>query len=199
MKRLNRGRVPPGDGVATYHYPQGAVVIHGNTREELVRNIFEYRMRNGLAIGDIEADVDAYYCAKWPGFCNDSEPGTGKPPRDVMLNRVTTWVAGAAQQMPRGGYEMTAADEAERRAAICTQCRKNTAWKVGCAGCSSVTSQLILAVKKNRKTSRDGSLMACEVGSWENGAAAHLPVTALPLHEALRAELPDECWRKALT
>lgn len=203
--RLNRGgRVPPSDGVSHWRFPVGAIVIRAKGYDDLIKNVFEYRLRNNLPIGNIENEISSYYCAKYPRFCHaeasDSNPSAGAMAvisDQPLLNRVSMWVSATAHRMPRGGYPLVAAAEAERRAAICLSCPKNRAWLGGCSGCSSITLQLTHAVKGMRRTAKDGNLMACEIGGFELGAAIWLPTAGMPITDVQRAAMPENCWRKA--
>lgn len=200
--RLSGGRLPPTNGIDKWHYPQGKIVINASDREELTRRIFEFRLRNGIPIGNIEQDIDRYYCDRWPGFCTeerrDRNPNAPWEPKESMLNRVSRWAAATIHAMPKGGYALVTAAEAERRAAICVQCTKNTGWRGGCGGCSASTLQLLMQIKQLRKTTRDGSLTGCSVGGWENSSAAWLPPEALPVTEEQRTTMPAACWRKQI-
>lgn len=202
--RLNRtGRIPPSDGVSHWRLPVGDVIIRGKGFDDLVKNVFEYKLRSNLPIGDIESDLDDYYCSRYPRFCQGdaSTPSSHSTPHynaQPLLNRVSMWVSSTAARMPRGGYSLVAVAEAERRAAICVACPRNRAWRGGCAGCSSITLQLTQAVKNLKKTPRDGNLMACEIAGYELGAGIWLPTEALPMTDTQRAEMPGPCWRKAI-
>lgn len=194
--------MPPTDEVDRYHFPVGGgVVIHGNTLDKLIQNVFEYRIRNNIEPGNIEADIDAYYCAKWPTFCHDDKAGVGlsaTAQAKEMLNRVSRWISSLVHRMPRGGFLLVLASEAEERAIICAGCPRNGNWRSGCGGCDAATLQLLQQVKSLRKTSRDGNLGACQIGGWEMSSAVHLPSTCTPITDEQRAEMPANCWRKAL-
>lgn len=200
--RLSKGRSPPSDGKDAYHLPQpDGTVIHGKTIDALIRNVFEYRVRNNLDPGMIEEDIDRYYCTKWPSFCAEAQTGLGKSPKQQsqeMLNRVSRWASSIAHRMPRGGYALVMLSEAEKRASICAACPKNGGWRSGCGGCDATTLQIVQSLKQLKKTTKDGNLSACQIGGYENSAAAWLPTDALPITEAERAAMPVECWRKQI-
>lgn len=202
MPKLGVGRMPPTDGVDKYHLPVGGgVTIHGNTKESLIKNVFEYRLRNNIPIGDIDADIDSFYCEKYPSFCHDEKAGIGKSTKakaQEMLNRVSQWASTAARKMPRGGWDLATTAEAERRAAICVQCSQNGGWRSGCGGCDAVTFQLLQGLKKMHTTGRDGNLSACRIGGFELSTAVHMPAEATPITAEQREQMPTPCWRKVL-
>lgn len=199
--RLLSGRIPPTDGIDRFHYPvAGKVVLHADTKDELIRRIFEYRLRNHLPPGDPDSDVSDYYCAKWPKFCapepSDRDATQPRVRGESMLNSVSRWVSTMVHRMPRGGYSLVSSTEAESRAVICANCPKNITWKNGCSGCSATTLQLIQQLKALRKTTRDGNLSACAVTSAENSSSIWLPADVNPLTDDQRHQLPVQCWRK---
>lgn len=171
--------------------------------ERLTNQIHEYRIRNNIPPGDIERDIDTYYCTNWPEACQ-KEPSDylgpsapSAPPREPMMNRVTRWVTSLISRTPRGGFAMVPAAEAARRALICASCPANKPWRPqGCPGCSSNVAALLLQVRGLRRTPHDGMLYACNFGGWGNEAAVHFQFPETALTAAQVAELPDKCWRK---
>jgi hypothetical protein len=175
-------------------------MLRASGREELTEIIHSYRMRNGIPIGNVSRDIDDFYCAKYPTFCekelNDTDPKAPRRTDEPMLNRVSRWASMTAQTMPRGGYEMAAPAEAQRRADICAGCPQNKPWRGSCGGCSSITLQLLTAIKKMQKTARDGNLSACAIGGWDNNAGVWLSHGVLSITDADKQTLPEACWRK---
>ncbi len=198
--KLGRGKVPPGG----WHYEKPPAIprLEAGTEEALMKLLFEYKTRANLPIGDLEREIDDYYCEKYPSACfkepSDYFPDKGQPapPREPMLNRVTRWAAYMVTRMPRGGYELVSQAEADRRSPICGRCPKNVPWKNGCVGCSQTTSTLLMQLRKMRSSKQQGNLMACAVGGWDNITALWMPTDSLPLSEDQQKQLPKECWRK---
>ncbi len=203
--KLSRGKVPPTDnGQGGWHFPAAEnVILRGSTEEALTKQIFEYRLRNNLPIGDIERDIDRYYCTRWPQACHPEATDTSGQPRPAarranLIERIALWASTAFRTMPRGGYELETTPEATKRAQTCLGCPKNVSWRSGCSSCNASTSKLLLELRKLRKTPHDGNLLACDIGGWDNQSALHLPVSATPITEEQRAQMPSHCWRKAL-
>lgn len=199
--KLGRVKQPPGG----WRYPVAeGVTLTAINEEKLTNQIHEYRIRNNIPPGDIERDIDTYYCTNWPESCQ-KEPSDyvgpsapSSPPREPMMNRVTRWVTTLISRTPRGGYSMVSAAEASRRSLICASCPANKPWRpAGCPGCSSNVASLLLQVRGLRRTPHDAALYACNFGGWGNDAAVHLAPTEMALTDAQKAELPDKCWRKA--
>lgn len=198
--KLGRIKQPPGG----WHFvmPDGTKLTAMN-EERLVAQIHEYRIRNNIPPGDIERDIDDYYCLNWPEACH-KEPSDylgpsapSGPTREPLVNRVTRWVTSLIARMPRGGFAVVASDEAARRALICASCPANKQWRSGCLGCSSNVAALLTQLKGLRRTPQDDYLMACTFGGWGNEAAVFMNAGELPLTDSQKAEMPDKCWRKA--
>ena len=200
MMKLNRAKTPPG----LWHFPVAdGVTLHAINEEKLTAQIYEYRIRNGLPLGNIEIDLDNYYCTRWPEACHKEARDylpfkglPGDPPREPMVNRIGRWVSSLIQRMPRGGYALVSTTEAARRANICAGCQFNQPWQLGCPGCTNNTKALCAQVKSLRSTPQDSILFACLHGGWCNDAAVYLSAGELPVHD--KAVLPPQCWRKAL-
>lgn len=198
--KLGRGRVPPHG----WHFEIAPnVKLEAPNEETLVKQIFEYRLRNNLPIGDIERDIDDYYCKLWPEACQ-KEPkdwlgssNVSSPSSEPLINRVTRWAAMLIHGQPKGGYITLSVDEANKRADICAGCPLNQPWRVGCSGCNTSTTTVLAQLRKLQTTRQQGNLMGCSVGGWDNATAAFIPKETLGLSEDQLQSLPDRCWRKA--
>lgn len=196
--KVGRGKIPPNG----WHFEVApGVKLEAINEEELIKQIFEYRLRNNMPAGDIERDIDNYYCSRWPQACHkepsDWAPGTeSAPPAEPLLNRVARWVATLLHHQPKGGYPLISADEANKRSLICVGCPKNQPWRVGCTGCSSSTATLLAQMRKLQAVKNQGNLMGCGVCGWDNSTAAWMPKETLMLTSDQEAALPDRCWRK---
>lgn len=199
--KISRRKVPPNG----WHFEvDSGVRLEAVNEEALTKQIFEYRLRHDIPVGDIERDLDDYYCGKWPEACHnepvDDQPGTGprSPSAEPLLNRVTRWASLLLSRLPRGGWTLVNNDEAARRGLICVGCPKNQPWRGGCAGCSQSTATVLAQLRQLRTSKQQGNLMGCGVCGWANDVAVFMPTEALELSEDQRAALPDRCWRKAM-
>jgi hypothetical protein len=178
------------------------VLLKAATEELLKQLISEYRLRNNLPMGDLEREIDDYYCGKYPQICSkeakDYFPDTTvqSAPRETMLNRVSRWAAWLKQKMPRGGYPLVVQATADERARICSACPKNVPWRGGCSGCSSAVLTLLAQLRQLRVTRQHTALMGCSVAGWENGCAVWHENATLELTGEQIAALPTKCWRK---
>ena len=197
--KISRGKVPPNG----WHFQvTPEVKLESINEEGLIKLIFEFRLRNNLPIGNIERDLDEYYCSRWPEACHkeakDWIPGADEATySEPMLNRVSRWVATLMHKQPKGGYPLVNAEEAERRGKICVGCPKNQAWRVGCRGCSSSTATVLAQLRKTQTSQYHGELSGCEIGGWDNQTAVWIPAEDLTVSDAQRQTMPDRCWKKS--
>ena len=198
--KIGRGKVPPNG----WHFQVApGIMLEAINEEELVKQIFEYRLRHNIPVGDIERDIDDYYCTRWPKAChkepkdwvNDGNPESVSS--EPMLNRVTRWAALMVHGQPRGGYSLVGVEEANRRGLICVGCPKNQPWRTGCTGCSSSSATVLAQLRKLQSSKQQGNLMGCKVAGWDNATAVWMPKEALALTESQLKDLPDRCWKKA--
>ena len=200
--KVGRGRVPHGG----WNYPVApGVKLEAVSRDILHQRIFEYRLRNNIEIGDIERDVDDYYCRNWPDSCDkepheyQKNPGAERVYAEALINRVSRWASMILKTMPRGGVEMVTAQEATSRGNVCANCPKNTPWRIGCVGCSASTVAVLSQIKKLGRTPQDAKLLACSVAGWETSTAIWMPASFLKLTDDQLKALPANCWRRELT
>lgn len=200
--KLGRGRVPPNG----WHFEVvPGLKLEAPNEESLTKLIFEYRLRNNIPIGDIERDIDNYYCARWPTACH-KEPKDWNPevPSAVanaglvepLLNRVSRWASMLLHRQPKGGYSLVSAALAQTRGNACVGCPKNQSWRMGCRGCSSNTAVLLTQMRKLQTSQHHGDLMGCSVCGWDNQTAVWLPEESLEISKEQAEALPERCWRK---
>lgn len=174
-------------------------MLRAATEKMLTQQIFEYRLRNGIAAGDIERDLDEYYCGKWPDTCHeepsDRQPGGARSPHsEKLLDRITRWVTTLGRAMPRGGYSLVDKDVAESRAAACHGCPNSKSWRGGCSGCTQSVATMLVSLRQLRKTTRDGNLLGCAEMGFDCQTAIWLEQNSVT--DEQRARLPDRCWLK---
>lgn len=194
--KVNTGVIPPNG----WHFPVTAQnILRADSLELLVDQVFTYRLRNGIKPGNVRADIDRYYCARWPSFCVREPIDYGIPnapgSSEKLDKRVAQGAAILMHAMPQGGYKLVNSDEAERRASICAQCPRNKNWKVSCSSCNSSLVQVLQQIKSLRATKLDVRLFACEVTGRDNGVEVHLPNDIVAATQEEIPLLPPGCWK----
>jgi hypothetical protein len=187
--------MPPNREGLPWHYDVApGVLLTAASEEILIAEISEYRARNGIPAGDIEKDLDAYYCGKWPTFCNkdaqDFVPSAPVNYQRPIRDRVAQWVVAMIAKLPKGGFSLVNKPEAEARAVICITCPKNVPWRTGCRGCTNSTQALVQQVKQTKRLPQDQQLYACAAAGWPNEDSVWIKKEDLERKDGLDAR----CW-----
>lgn len=192
MKALT-GQLPPGG----WHLPvMEDVVLEAPTKDLLIKMVFDWRLRNGYAPGDVEKDIDDFVCSQWPKYCGNTPNEIATENKGVDLDkRVASYAASVARNMPRGGYEVTPTLQAVERAKICTACSSNLLWKKGCGSCSNSTENLLYQVRGMRSVPGETALGACNITGNELKTDVWLDTQRLSEESPLKEALPQNCWK----
>lgn len=188
--KLNQGCIPP----QGFHFPvEAGVVLKAPTYAALLKEIETWRTQNGQPVGDVAADVDRYFCGRWPHFCLPERHETA--PAGLNITRaVNAWAAIKLRETPRGGYRLVNQDVAERRCTACRACPFNKPWKGQCGNCAQATESILIRIRQLRKIALDDQLLGCSILQHDNKTAIHLPISALALTSEQTASLPQNCW-----
>lgn len=190
---------PPGG----WRYPVSETVTIKALTPELLRTaIYEWRVQNSIAPGDIDADIDKFYCTQYPERCApdaaDNQWPAGTSPQDPMADRVLRWVVSMTdiRRVPQGGWSLASAKTAEARAEACAACHRNVDWPSNCAGCDNTVRAASAGVRSHRAQILPHTLRACQVFGWDCATAVHLAEGPLgiPADDPRRAMTPPHCW-----
>jgi hypothetical protein len=190
--KLIDGIVPPNG----FHFPEGDVILRGDSVPHLVSVIEAYRAENGIPYKDVEPEIYEYFCSRWPYFCQfyDTEQHLQKPfvspvAEPTLLNDLQSWSAAIINQ--QNAPLMVSGDVAEARAEICKRCDNDVRWKSGCGSCINAVERTTAAIRSARDTTTSKRLGACKVMRHCNRTAVWLDKTAF-LNPA--QPLPSACW-----
>jgi hypothetical protein len=185
---FNQNLYPP-DGYI-FHDEDG-VLHRGDSWKNLRELVTDYRARNGKPPGDLEREIDAYHCAKYPGLCHADIPLPPQPPRGTHLTaRVLNWLGHLMQEVRRSATRFVSREEAKRRAAICAVCPAQSSLPDVCETCIST-------IKSSRRVTlgEEGpvhkSLHPCGILGEDAQISVHLEQKP-----STEAALPAHCWRK---
>jgi len=171
----------------------------------VIQKVIGYRQRHGQSIGNVEEEVMAQACERYPGLCkpeaqNILPGGKGnikRPSQTVSIrtpplkSRVLLWLAHLFSARIRGqifGYVL--ADEAAARESICAACPQNQ--PLGGSGCSSCKKALSdyrdVTIPNLRRFERLGG---CVILGVDLVTSVHLDEIRVD-----NPSLPMNCWRK---
>lgn len=163
--------------------------------QKLLDQLIDYRLQNGVPLGNPIKDIEDYICGQYPDFCHrdNHSPKTGKQDLSTgptLMERVLIW---AQSVMTKKKWDVMDKAEAERRASICKHCQFNTPYATGCQSCGSRAKMLSVQLRKGHKLedSLDANLKACSLHGHECKAGVWLDKGLLP---ALKNEAPENCW-----
>jgi hypothetical protein len=185
-------------------YPEGGytftdrdgVRFFESSIEELAEAVRSFRIRHGKVLGDPRQEVVDQICARSPHSCRkvDNPNATREAIASTKFGaRVVKWLGLVADAMGLRPTELVSKQEAQRRAEICSKCPRQLTWKTGCGGCDQSARRMALAIRKNKETPLSGMLLACEVLSEDTRTSIWLQQKP-----STDANLPENCWRKAL-
>ena len=191
--RMRASVVPPGGW--TFPTPHGVIV--GLSVEDLVAKVTSYRRANLLPLGDVEQDIEAHVCAKWPDQCHGSE-GTMPSKADAarasgagnLGARVAMWLVAAMQDGSAADH--VDAETTLGRAAICRECVAMKPATLGCCGLSEADATRLVTLLRKGKTST-ADLGGCEVMGFYCSVAVLLKRERLP---SATGQLAPNCWMK---
>jgi len=189
-----------------WHFPAAdGVILRAPTYELLEKAVFEWRLQNSIPPGDIRADIDRYFCTRWPENCQLEAKDTELPPgvtadEDRLADRVLRWVAGMIdpRRMPQGGWPLAPLKTAAEREAACSACHRNTSWESNCGGCDRSVQAASSRIRNNRPNAHPHSVRACSLFGWDNASACHLKEDALGVtaDDVKREMAPAACWMR---
>lgn len=201
---LNRVKCPPGGWAWTD--PETDVRIATVAHNDLVNKVSDYmdannipKLENWREILDDEIcrqnGIEDTHCGE-PMKPPKIETDRKLSPHDLVnfLRTVRQWAG--------KGFKFVPTEEAERRAAICSDCPKNVEVP-GCTGCQGILAYVrdVLNRRANHRgvepkiTSRDNKLKNCEVCGCVLEVKVHLPMDVATYAKPPGGRAyPEHCW-----
>lgn len=189
------GRVPPQDQGGFHFYQKlpggGEFPIVASTKKDLDDKILDYRIKNGLEIGNPPAESNLYLCSLWPHLCNRSTPKEADEEQGGLRQRTTAWRYNRYSQA-QTVKELESEETAEARAQICSNCPNNQSNKDGCTPCVAENDRVLFMLRQGRATVT--KVGGCAITGQDNETAAFLPKSMLKYADKYKDKLPSFCW-----
>lgn len=212
LKLRNSAETPPGYFRFPMHPeswkpsddPQKSLLFGGDI-DDLTKKVLEFRITNGLQLGNIEEEIHDWLCRNTGARCRPA------PPKDPL-----GWLRAKGDEIARflkamsiwavnGGY--VEQEEAEKRAETCASCRYNVLQDDSiCFGCFGYLAR-VMQIIGNRTTRMNDSLKFCGICGCSNSVSVFVPLDVLGrAHRNL--DFPDDigqvdadgkpvpCWKK---
>jgi len=167
----------------------GARII-ADSWPKVFEKVKSYRERNGIPLGDVEAEVVAQACQRNPAFCTHETQDMRNQTRKVSLKgRVLAWLSRTVGRKEKTPLVFVGEAEAKERARICNVCPHNSGFADGCSSCKAAV-----------RSYRDTLIGTARAKAPLNGCAIlgeDLEVsTRIEEVRVSNNELPGHCWRK---
>jgi hypothetical protein len=175
--------VPPSSREAAekkgWDFSQNGLWFAAYDRQELVREVTNYRAANGIPMGNVNQEILDFNAAKTSSIT---------PVRKIanMRELAIKWLESKVKSKPK----YVAKERADRRASICITCPNNIQnWTAGetCGRCIENANRAAAIILQGRPQHRP--LGACSAIHQQNKVAVWLDETPLT------QELPSFCWR----
>jgi len=187
--QIIEGRIMPGG----WHYFQGNDKITGYSLEDLLENVRDHRLANGIDVGNVYADVEAQVCQKYPAQCRGSRGKIVSDPKAKKIH-LTDRIARWASKIGNKNAPKVDRGTAEARARICMACPSNVDWQSsGCNKCTKNARQLSAILRGAMEVGDAERLMACSVHGHDNRTAVWIGREAWLKTDR---HVPENCWMK---
>lgn len=173
-----------------WHYPiNGHIVRSDLSWEDLVQKCIDYKIQNGLPVGDIENEMIKWVCETYPHQCNTINPNFDAPAivndTQAYLDSITTW----GQIKSKTNGKLVDQLTATQRAATCEQCFNNKIWdKTGCKSCIANIQRIMVSIRQNKDVMQAQELGGCTILKHDNRTAVWLE------NNNTADNLPGHCW-----
>lgn len=157
----------------------------------VMNKVISYRRRQGVPIGDVEAEVTAQACANNPAYCFQETDEQRMAYRKTSIKgRVLQFLSAARKAKDEGKLVFGIPQDAVNRAHVCSLCPFNTKLPTGCGSCNQARKEGQLYVL-GRDRVIDPRMHGCVILGEDLVVAAHLERVVVDV-----PELPAHCWRK---
>ena len=184
--RLRKGhkRLPFGG----HHYTANGITAKGDTAEEVVEKIKNYRLINGIPLGDPMSELLEYYADKFPWMIENNLDDQGEKPENANYVRWRGWLISQwGKPFPKTIGEVQAVD----RWAICEKCEfcRPRTWENTPEAIEFERKSLLL---KNARNSPK-NVKFCTLHGWDIGVSSYVENPA-PLSDKKDKQDYEGCW-----
>lgn len=198
MKLSSRSKVPP--GLFRYRHPISGTEFNRHAWNLLRDDIGNHTRANNYApVTDDE--IEAQMCERMGDTVADQYcTGSGLSVNGITLHwrEVMSGTAVFLSDLFAGRPRVNQ-QEAERRAAICAPCPRNSIYAKPCGGDCPELTDVVKSIVGGGKTSLDDKLEACSVCGCANKAQIWMEIEHLAhgVGEDFIEKAPETCWKRA--
>lgn len=174
--------------IGGHHFIEDGVKFEGDTPEEVVTKLSDYRLNNGAPIGQPMQELLSYYAKNWP-FMVDEDYGA-EPPQTPSL-RLTKWVEWVRSMWGKPSLKQITPKEAVTRWEVCLICPANV--------------QLDPSTPEQMETKRKAFMLRrgqdvpaklgfCSCHRWDLPSAVFIEAPVVVSGKLKDAVQPPNCW-----
>jgi hypothetical protein len=198
MPLVPNPHVYPPDGY--FFVDSGGIRHTGTSWSELATTIKQYRIQNGIPIGNVVAEIYEFTCDRFPEGCRQTETvfvAKKQLPKEPsatskLASAVHRWLHALVKALGTQPAQTVSPTEAQRRADICKGCIRQANWTLDCGSCAGAAFRLGLALRKGRDVKAGDTLRACSVLGEDTRTSVWLD----RLKPSEDESLPKNCWRR---
>lgn len=199
MNLSSRSNVPP--GLFRFRHPISGLEMSRHAWDLLRSDVSAHTKANNYPeVTDDE--IEAQMCERMGNKIAESYCGDGN---GLSVNGITLhWrelMNGTAALVSHllGGRRNVSQEEADRRAAICAPCPRNSSYSKPCGGNCPELEEVVKGIVGGGKTDLDDRLEACSVCGCVNRAQIWVPIEHLAhgTDADFIEKAPETCWKRA--
>lgn len=177
--------------IGGHHLIAHSIRFEGDTLDEVVRKVTDYRLNNMKPVGDPKQEVLMYYLRNWPFMVDEDE---GALPPDPVKENTEAWVNWVRRQWMKPAVKMITAKEAESRWNVCLKCPFNTPIEALTEEQSDIKRKAFLLRKGNDVPAKLGF---CSLHRIDLTVSCFIEnVNPLICPNENRSAIPSYCWIK---
>jgi hypothetical protein len=170
-----------------WHFYEGINCLRAPSSAALIKKMREYRIRNGLPVGDPKRELIDFCALNWPNLVQISDDPPTRPMAPIPLSEIQQWLVRTARELNPGTIEE---EWIEFQAAICRACPCNQPMPKLPADLSKDVERRSFLLRVGRKIE---GLGYCCHHHWDNRVAVARNRKGLHPVESM----PDQCWMKS--
>lgn len=187
MIKLNEGQKR--EPIGGHHFKEKGHMIKGETFDEVVSNLAQYRLDNSIPLGTPKMDVLKYYAAHFPFMVLIDE--NGKPPRDPNKDYVD-WREWVWEMWRKPELRFITQKEAAERWIECSQCQHNRTLRNAESREGKEIVKKTFLLRRGENVPKFVGFCACH--RLDIGIASFLEAPRQRSGKREDSEQPPQCW-----
>lgn len=183
----NQMRLPVGG----HHFIENGVTIKGETFDEVVKRVREFRIANNITVANPEQEVLLFYAKNWPWMVKGI-PEAYQENEPVAYRQWRDW---AQRLWNRPPDKVVTNKEAIERQSICEKCQFNSVnkWTGSKSEVSAINRRMFILRRGEHVNQGVGF---CSLHKWDNSVSTFLEQAEKFSAKEKDSTKPEACWVK---